>query len=135
MIRKYSELRRLETFSERYEYLKLGALVGEQTFGWDRWINQKFYASREWKHIRNHVIARDMGCDLGMPGYEQAGRLYIHHMNPMTAEHIQEGSDLILDPEFLISCTLRTHNAIHYGSADSLAKQWTPRRRGDTKSW
>ncbi len=135
MIRTYSDLRRLETFEERFEYLSLKGVVAERTFGGERWINQKFYTSREWRDIRNHIIVRDNGCDLGVEGYEVHSRLYIHHMNPMTVEDIRHSSDVILDPEFLISTTHRTHNAIHYGDASLLPKLNQSRRPGDTKLW
>ena len=115
MIRTYSELRRLTDFEERYKYLALRGSVGRSTFGFDRYINQQFYRSTEWRHIRHHVIARDLGCDLGVEGYEIHDRIYIHHMNPMTVNDIAHGEDSILNPEFLISTTHRTHNAIHYG--------------------
>ena len=134
-IRTYSELRRIDSFEERYDYLKLGGEVGKSTFGFDRWINQAFYTSTQWKHIRNHVIARDEGCDLGVQGYEIYDRIYIHHMNPMTAEDIEHGEESILDPEFLISTTHRTHNAIHYGDARLLRQKPVERRPGDTKLW
>lgn len=134
-IRSYRELRRLETFEERFKYLSLQGQVGDSTFGWDRWMNQDFYASREWRHIRNHVIARDEGCDLGIPGYEIHDRIYIHHMNPMTAADLIHGNEAIIDPEFLITTTHRTHNAIHYGDERLLPRPLVERRRGDTKLW
>lgn len=135
MIRTYSELRRLETIQERFEYLKLRGRVGDQTFGYDRWINQKFYTSTQWRHIRSHIIARDLGCDLGIEGYEIHSGLYIHHLNPMTKDDIVEGDDSILDPEFLITTTLVTHNAIHYGDAKQLPRLMVERKPGDTKLW
>lgn len=134
-IRTHSELRRIETFEDRYRYLALRGDVGRSTFGFDRWINQEFYRSREWKHIRNYVISRDNGCDLGVEGYEIHERLLIHHMNPISPENIIHRDDSILDPEFLITTTHRTHNAIHYGDESLLVKQFTPRRPGDTKLW
>ena len=134
-IRTYSELRKLETIQERFEYLKLRGRVGDQTFGYDRWINQKFYTSTQWRHIRSHIIARDLGCDLGIEGYEIHGGLYIHHLNPMTKADIVEGDDSILDPEFLITTTLVTHNAIHYGDAKQLPRLLVERKPGDTKLW
>lgn len=133
--RSYSELQRIRDFEERYEYLALRGSVGEATFGFDRYMNQQFYVSREWKQIRNHVIARDNGCDLGVEGYEIYDKIYIHHMNPMTREDIVHGNDDILDPEFLISTTHRTHNAIHYGDASLLPKVLVERRPGDTRLW
>lgn len=135
MIRTYSELRRLDTIQERFEYLKLNGQVGDQTFGFDRWINQKFYTSYEWRQIRHKIIARDMGCDLGIEGYEIHDKIYIHHLNPMTRADIVEGDDSILDPEYLITTTLVTHNAIHYGDAKQLPRLMVERKPGDTKLW
>lgn len=135
MIRTYSQLRRLSTFEERYNYLKLRGEVGQATFGFDRFMNQRFYTSREWKQIRNHVILRDNGCDLGADGYEINSRLVIHHMNPMTVDEVAHGEDTILDPEYLITTTHQTHNAIHYGDESQLPRIFTPRSAGDTKVW
>lgn len=135
MIRTYSELRRLTDFEDRYKYLALHGSVGRSTFGFDRYINQQFYTSTQWRQIRHHVIARDLGCDLGVEGYEIHDRIYIHHMNPMTVDDIVHGEDSILDPEFLISTTHRTHNAIHYGDERLLPRPLTERRSGDTKLW
>lgn len=135
MNRSYSELRRLYTFEERYHYLALRGEVGRSTFGFDRYINQQFYTSNEWRQVRNHVIARDEGCDLGVKDYEIHGRLVIHHMNPMTPDHIVQGDDSILDPEFLITTCHRTHNTIHYGDERQLPRQFVPRKPGDTKLW
>lgn len=134
-IRTYSELKRLETLQDRFRYLALKGIVGASTFGFDRYMNQMFYRSREWRRIRQQVIARDNGCDLGVEGYEIHDRIYIHHMNPMTVEDIDVGNDDILDPEYLISTTHRTHNAIHYGDEGLLPKPYVPRTRGDTKLW
>lgn len=134
--RSYSELRRLDTFEERFRYLMLRGQVGYATFGWDRWMNQQFYTSTEWKHVRQQVIARDRGCDLGVEGFEIHDRVYIHHMNPMTKEDITHGNDDILNPEFLISVTHKTHNAIHYGDESILQRRTLVERRpGDTKLW
>lgn len=134
--RSYSELRRLDTFEERFRYLMLRGQVGYATFGWDRWMNQQFYTSTEWKHVRQQVIARDRGCDLGIEGFEIHDRVYIHHMNPMTKEDITHGNDDILNPEFLISVTHKTHNAIHYGDESILQRRTLVERRpGDTKLW
>lgn len=135
MIRTYRDLRRIQTFEERFHYLSLKQEVGRATFGFDRYMNQQFYASREWKQIRYDVIARDNGCDLGIDGYEIHDKIYIHHMNPMTVQDIDEGLDSILNPDVLITTTHRTHNAIHYGDERLLPKQYTPRRAGDTKLW
>jgi hypothetical protein len=135
MIRTYSELRRLETIDERFSYLSLKGQVGRETFGFDRYLNQDFYKSSEWRHARTQVIARDMGCDLGVDGYEIFDRVYIHHMNPIAVRDIVEFNDDIVNPEYLIVVTHTTHNAIHYGQ-DNLPRR-TPieRRPGDTKLW
>lgn len=135
MTRTTTELYRLPTFEARFRYLALGGQVGGSTFGYDRWINQGFYRSREWKQIREHVIARDLGCDLGIDGYEIHDRIIIHHMNPMTAKDIVHGYDEIVDPEFLITTTHQTHNAIHYGNERAVPRAFTPRSGGDTKLW
>lgn len=135
MLRTYSELSRLSTFEERYKYLRLNGAVGDATFGFDRYINQQFYVSTQWKQVRQHVIARDMGCDLGIPGYDIFSRLVIHHMNPMTPDDIRHGDGSILDPEFLITTTHKTHNAIHYGDERQLPRQFVERRSGDTTLW
>lgn len=135
MTRTYTELARLGTFEERYHYLALRGAVGEATFGFDRWINQAFYRSREWRDIRHAVIARDQGCDLAYPGYEIHSRPIIHHMNPIVAEEITAGDEDILNPEYLITTTLRTHNAIHYGDATLLSKPLVERKIGDTRLW
>lgn len=133
--RRYSELVRLETFDERYEYLRLGGEVGYSTFGFDRYLNQAFYQSTEWKHIRNAVIVRDRGCDLGIPGREINGGLIVHHINPMAVDDILSHAAWILDPEYLICTSNNTHNAIHYGDSSKLQKEYVPRRPGDTKLW
>lgn len=133
--RTYSELSRLETFEDRFRYLCLAGRVGEATFGWDRWINQKFYTSVQWRQARNYVITRDLGCDLGVAGYEIHSKIYIHHMNPMGVSDITEADPSILDPEFLITTTHRTHNAIHYGDERQLPRQLVERHPGDTKLW
>lgn len=120
---------------ERYEYLRLGGDVGRSTFGFDRYINQRFYTSSEWKEVRRYVIIRDNGCDLGFDGYDiQVGPL-IHHMNPMTQDDILHKEDWILDPEFLITTTHNTHNAIHYGDSNLLPKTVVERTYNDTKLW
>lgn len=133
--RTYSELRRLPTFMERFEYLSLRGEVGQATFGFDRWINQQFYQSREWKTVRSEVILRDGGCDLGVPGYDIHSQLLVHHMNPITPEDLERGEEWVLDPRFLITTTHRTHNAIHYGDHSLLPKPPVDRRPGDTKLW
>lgn len=134
--RSYSELRKLTTFEDRYEYLALKGAVGQATFGFDRHINQQFYTSAEWRHVRQQVIARDEGLDLGIDGYEIFDKVIIHHMNPMTVDDIAHNiDDRILDPEFLICTTHRTHNAIHYGDASLLVQPLVPRQPGDTRLW
>lgn len=134
-IRSYSELSKIPTFLERFRYLQLRGSVGRDTFGHDRWVNQQFYRSREWRHVRHHVIARDLACDLGIEGLEIHDRVYIHHMNPMQVEDIEHGNEDILDPEFLITVTHRTHNAIHYGDESLLPQPFVERRPGDTVPW
>lgn len=134
-IRTYSDLSRLESFKERYQYLKLTGVVGESTFGFDRWVNQKLYKSWEWKNVRDQVIVRDNGCDLGIPGYEIHSGLLIHHMNPISMEDIIHGEEWILDREYLITTSHRTHNAIHYGDESLLPRDPVIRRSGDTKLW
>ncbi len=137
MIRTYSELRRISSFEDRFHYLQLKGSVGEQTFGVERYLNQQFYRSRQWKDIRNEVIARDEAMDLGIPGFEiyEARNVIVHHMNPMRSEDLDSGEDHILNPEYLISTTLRTHNAIHYGDASLLLKPVVERMPGDTRLW
>jgi hypothetical protein len=135
MIRTYRELRALESFEERFRYLALHGEVGEKTFGFDRYINQQFYRSAQWKNLRHHVLSRDLGCDLGILGYEIHNRPVIHHMNPVTATDISHGDEAILDPRFLITTTLQTHNAIHYGDERLLPRPPVERTSGDTKLW
>lgn len=135
MIRKYADLRSIESFEERFRYLSLQGRVGRSTFGFDRYINQMFYGSTQWRRIRHHVIARDDGCDLGVMGHEIHSRLYIHHMNPISVEDIVDGDERILDPDYLITTTHQTHNAIHYGDERLLPRPHIPRRAGDTKLW
>lgn len=134
-IRTYSELRRIDSYEERYDYLALRGEVGAATFGSERWMNQDFYRSTQWKQIRDEVITRDEGMDLGVEGYEIYDRIIIHHMNPMTPEEIVRGSPVILDPEYLITTTHKTHNAIHYGDRSLLRQPLVVRRPGDTKLW
>jgi hypothetical protein len=133
--RTYRELRRIESFKDRYNYLSLGGSVGQSTFGFDRYLNQRFYKSREWLDVRRFVIARDNGCDLGVPEYEIHHGILVHHMNPVTIQEVTHGHDSIFDPDFLITTTQRTHNAIHYGDESLLAKSHVPRGRGDTDLW
>lgn len=134
-IRTYSELITLSTFKERFEYLRLDGIVGKDTFGFDRYMNQIFYKSKEWQSLRNQIIIRDNGCDLGLEGYEIQGKILIHHMNPITPEDIANRSKYLLNPEFLISTMLSTHNAIHYGDESLIAKEPIERRKNDTCPW
>lgn len=134
-VRSYSELKRFTTFEDRYDYLALRGEVGKATFGFDRWINQRFYRSREWHQVRDFVVVRDNGCDLGIPGHEINSRLMVHHMNPITPEDLELGEQWVLDPEYLITTTHRTHNAIHYGDDSLLVKPPVERRPGDTRLW
>ena len=134
-IKTYSELIKLPTFIERYRYLKLGGRVGEETFGFDRYINQVFYKSKEWRSVRDQVIVRDCGCDLGIEGREIYGKILIHHMNPITPEDILNRSDFLLNPEYLI-CTIKTtHDAIHYGDENLLFTEPIVRTKNDTCPW
>lgn len=135
MIRSYTELEKLKTFEDRFRYLSLRGNVGQATFGFDRWINQQFYRSRQWKSARNQVILRDEGCDLGVIGHEIRIQLLVHHMNPLTPDDIINGLEWVLDPEYLITTTLDTHNAIHYGDERLLKKPFVERQPGDTKLW
>lgn len=135
MIRTYSELSKLRTFEERYAYLKLSGAVGKETFGYDRYLNQIFYRSQEWKSIRDKVIIRDEGCDLGVEGYEIHGRIYIHHMNPIMLKDIENKTEFLLDPEYLITTTHSTHNAIHYGDESLLPLIPKERTANDTCPW
>lgn len=134
-IRTYSELITLPTFKERFEYLRLNGIVGKDTFGFDRYMNQIFYKSREWQSLRNQIIIRDNGCDLGVDGYEIHGKILIHHMNPITLDDIVERSDYLLNPDFLISTMLTTHNAIHYGDEKLIDKEPIERSKNDTCPW
>ena len=135
IIRTYSELITLPTFMERYKYLQIGGTVGADTFGFDRYLNQAFYKSEEWTSIRRHVIIRDCGCDLGIEGREIHERILIHHINPISEEDILDRSDLLLNPEYLISTSHRTHNAIHYGDDSILIDMPLERRKNDTCPW
>lgn len=135
MIRCYSDLKQIDSFNERYLYLKLHGKVGEETFGYDRYVNQQLYRSQKWRKTRREIIIRDNGCDLGVDGFELDKFIVIHHMNPLTLEDIEEERDIIFDPENLISCSTRTHKAIHYGDESLLPKEPTIRRPGDTCLW
>jgi len=125
----------LSTFEERFEYLSIGGEVGRATFGYDRWVNQNFYRSREWRHARDQVVVRDGACDLGIPGHDIHHRLLVHHMNPLLPEDLEQGEAWILDPEYLITTTHRTHNAIHYGDFSLIPRPPVERRPGDTRLW
>lgn len=134
-IKTYSELILLPSFEERFEYLRLDGRVGEDTFGFDRYLNQLFYRSYEWRKIRDCVIVRDNGCDLGVEGYDIYGKILIHHMNPITARDIADRTELLLNPEYLICVTHDTHNAIHYGDENLIIKAPLERRPNDTCPW
>lgn len=135
MIRRYSDLRRLESFKERYYYLKLNGVVGESTFGFDRYVNQSLYKSSRWRRTRSQIIIRDNGCDLGIEGHDIGDHIIIHHMNPITLEDIEEEEDSVFDPEYLICCSSRTHKAIHFGDENLLPKEFVERRPNDTCLW
>ena len=134
-IRTYTELMKLKTFKERFNYLKLGGIVGEETFGFDRYINQMLYKKPEWISVRNQVIARDMGCDLGVQDYDIVGKVIVHHMNPITVDDILNRLNYVLNPEYLISSSMMTHNAIHYGSEELLPQPPVVRTKNDTCPW
>lgn len=134
-IRTYSELIKIPTFEERYRYLRLYGVVGKDTFGFDRYLNQLFYTSELWRSVRDQVIIRDNGCDLGLEGYDIFDRIIVHHMNPITVEDLEEASDYLLNPEFLITTSLNTHNAIHYGDEKLLIKAPIERSMNDTCPW
>jgi len=135
MIRTYSELIKFNTFEDRFEYLKLNGNVGSETFGFDRYFNQVFYRSLEWRKLRNEIIIRDNGCDLGVPGHEIFGKIVIHHLNPITLYDIEENSDILMNPEYLICTCHQTHNAIHYGNTDLLMRDPIVRSKNDTCPW
>ena len=134
-IRTYSELILLPTFEERFKYLQLNGRVGDDTFGFDRYINQNFYRSAEWKRIRDLVIMRDNGCDLALEGYEIYGRILIHHMNPITVKDVELSTEYLINPEYLICVTHDTHNAIHYGDEKLINKGPVVRTKNDTCPW
>ena len=134
-LRTYSELIKLQTFEERFNYLKLDGIVGQETFGFDRYLNQVFYKSKEWLHIRNIVIARDNACDLGVEGHDIYNRILIHHMNPISIDDILKRSDLLLNPEYLVTTIKRTHDAIHYGDENLIATGQIIRTPNDTCPW
>jgi hypothetical protein len=135
MHRSYSELIQLPSFEERFRYLSLRGQVGRETFGFDRYLNQKFYTSREWRNLRHKIIVRDNGCDMGVDGFEIHESIYIHHLNPMTVADVESSDPRILDPDNLISVTHRTHNAIHYGDERLPPRMLIERKPGDTKLW
>lgn len=138
MIKTYSELSKLKTFKERFEYLKLDGIVGKDTFGYDRYLNQLFYKSKEWKRLRDKIIVRDNGCDLGVAGYDipRGAKVIIHHLNPITSYDLIDETDYLMNPEYLICTTLKTHNAIHYGDKN-LLPIFDPveRTKNDTCPW
>ena len=134
-IRTYSELILLPTFEERFKYLQLNGRVGDDTFGFDRYINQNFYKSADWKRIRDQIIIRDNGCDLALEGYEIYGRILIHHMNPITVKDVELSTEYLMNPEYLICVTHNTHNAIHYGDEKLLIKGPVTRTKNDTCPW
>lgn len=134
-IKTYSELITLSSFEERYRYLKLDGVVGKETFGFDRYLNQLFYKSKEWRSIRNFVITRDNGCDLGIEGHDIYGKILVHHMNPISKDDILGRSEYLLDPEFLISTIKNTHDAIHYGDESLLITAPIQRSKNDTCPW
>ena len=135
MIRTYSELITFPTFEERYRYLRLEGKVGEDTFGFDRWLNQSFYKDPEWRAIRDKIIIRDNGCDLGIPSREIYSRIIVHHMNPITKDDILSRSAFLLNPEYLICTVKNTHDAIHYGDEGLLIKAPIERTKNDTCPW
>ena len=136
MIRTYADLSKLKTFKERFEYLKLSdGCVGNDTFGFDRYLNQRFYKTSEWRRLRDELILRDEGCDLGVDGYRIHGRIIIHHMNPITKDDILQRTDYLMNPDFLICTTHNTHNAIHYGDENLLVTEPIERTRNDTCLW
>ena len=131
----YTELSAIESFEERYEYLKLSARVGESTFGFNRFLNQNFYMSKMWRDVRDMVIIRDNGCDLGVEGYEINDTIYVHHMNPIVVEDILDWNSDVLNPEYLISTSYNTHQAIHYSDKGLLPKTPVIRQANDTSPW
>ena len=134
-LRRYTELKRIGTFKERYEYLRLAGIIGESTFGFDRYLNQLLYTSDKWRNLRNQIIIRDNGCDLGMEGYDLHNRIIVHHMNPLTIDDVINVSDDIFNPEYLICTSMKTHNAIHYGDESLLPQLPVERLPNDTCPW
>ena len=135
MLRCYSDLIRLPSLQERFEYLRLNGEVGEELFGYARYLNQEFYHGSEWSDVREQVIIRDNGCDLGLHGWKIVGNIYVHHMNPITLEQLKNRDPILLDPEYLISCSCNTHQAITWGNASLLPQPLVVRRSGDTCPW
>jgi hypothetical protein len=135
IIRTYKELIQIDSFQNRLEYLKLDGVVGKETFGFERYLNQKFYKSPEWKRIRDEIIVRDHGCDLACAGYEIYDKIYIHHMNPILSNDIIDSTEYLLNPNYLITTTHRTHNAIHYGDISNICVEIVERKPNDTCPW
>lgn len=135
MIRTYNELNKLETYKDRLEYLSLTGRVGEETFGWDRYLNQMLYRNPEWKQIRKNIILRDEGFDMGLEDYPIIGRIIVHHMNPITIEDLKSHNPIVFDPRYLITVSHKTHNKIHYGSFDEIEDIYVERKPNDTNLW
>lgn len=134
-IKTYSELIQFKTFEERFNYLKIDGIIGQETFGFDRYLNQIFYTSPEWRKLRNKIIIRDNGCDLAVPGLEIIGKIFIHHINPISKDDIISRSDYLMNPEYLICSSKSTHDAIHYGDTNLLSKGPITRTKNDTCPW
>lgn len=134
-IKTYSELIQFKTFEERFNYLKIDGIIGQETFGFDRYLNQIFYTSPEWRKLRNKIIIRDNGCDLAVPGLEIIGKIFIHHINPISKDDIINRSDYLMNPEYLICSSKSTHDAIHYGDTNLLPKGPITRTKNDTCPW
>lgn len=134
-IRTYHDLIQIPSFLERYEYLKIGGIVGETTFGYERYLNQMLYSSRKWKDARNRVLIRDDGCDMGLADYPIGDKIYVHHMNPIIPEMVEENDPVLFEPEFLICVSYQTHNAIHYGDKSLLPQEPIQREPNDTCPW
>ena len=135
LVRCYKELKRLPTFQERYDYLRVGGMIGDSTFGFERYLNQMLYSSQQWRKVRDLVIIRDNGNDLGVEGFQIFDHIIVHHMNPITIEQVEEAASEIFDPEYLICCSTATHNAIHYGDGSLLPQLPVERRPEDTCPW
>lgn len=135
LVKSYRNLILLPSFDDRYEYLKLQGVVGESTFGFDRYMNQHFYTSREWRQFRNKIITRDDGCDMGLEDYPIAGRVIIHHINPLTVEDFENLTDALFDPDNVICVSENTHQAIHYGDISLLPAPPIVRAPNDTCPW